>query len=681
MSVQFDLELQSPLIFDDSLDFSDPEESMFAGAYSDNLLAKSGGILSMPALDRPAKVEFTDPNESSNALNDPSTLLACPPGSYGTPIYAPMFDGNFVSDDDSIGYMPNNTYAGSPFQIARSPSLESHSRPLPEVLSFSPSLGGEGTKLSVYIQSLVDLLTPPTWAFSLIFGSLHCDCTIAPLGFEDSRYQYVLMVDVPAFATTCSGGPSVSLQVVINDQETSVPHIVRVGSFSYSEKAMETPQRKRRMSAASNDTSLSANSRSVKQLRMNENSTVVTAHSERLSASPYSPYLSTPASLCGYPTQYHQQVPATVQFDHIQARTNAPSPLASSWSPSVSDATVSSCSPSLSGTPLAKDPEQSGSGKPHNPTLVRTSTIQHSLAGAPCVQNQPFNPYAMYPTKAVLKLNGNLDTMTENWTVEERESQRRLVQFSRGQEGSTIHADFKPVAPADRVPNSICISCIYWAGKDECYVTSVDTIYLLESLVGVRFTVEEKNRIRRNLEGFRPSTVSKAKPDSEEFFKVIMGFPNPKPRNIEKDVKVFPWKILTHALKKIIGKYSASYSSTASALPTPLGSNYVSPRITSSCLDARSASPLSVPGCGITHVSNVGHPTHPAHTGAPLASNFHPMMVTSSAPHAALTATYGYPELNQRHIQPSPVIVPSHSSFDFNPYGGHNPMTVPYSTS
>jgi hypothetical protein len=83
----------------------------------------------------------------------------------------------------------------------------------------------------------------------------------------------------------------------------------------------------------------------------------------------------------------------------------------------------------------------------------------------------------------------------------------------------------------------------------------VDTIYLLESLVGVRFTVEEKNRIRRNLEGFRPLTVSKAKADSEDFFKVIMGFPAPKPRNIEKDVKVFPWKILSHALKKIIGKY------------------------------------------------------------------------------------------------------------------------------
>jgi hypothetical protein len=165
----------------------------------------------------------------------------------------------------------------------------------------------------------------------------------------------------------------------------------------------------------------------------------------------------------------------------------------------------------------------------------------------------------MYPSKAVLKLNGDLDSMTEGWTKEEREAKRRLVQFTRMQSGSTIHADFKPVSPDERAPNSICISCIYWEGKDECFVTSVDTIYLLESLVGVRFTVEEKNRIRRNLEGFRPLTVSKAKADSEDFFKVIMGFPAPKPRNIEKDVKVFPWKILSHALKKIIGKYVSTF--------------------------------------------------------------------------------------------------------------------------
>jgi len=176
---------------------------------------------------------------------------------------------------------------------------------------------------------------------------------------------------------------------------------------------------------------------------------------------------------------------------------------------------------------------------------------------------QAFNPYAMYPHKAQLKLNGDLDTMAEHWGMDEWDAKRRLVEFTRRQTGSTIHAEFKSIAPEDRTQQSICISCIWWEEKNECYVTSVDTIYLLESLVAVRFTVEEKNRIRRNLEGFRPLTVSKAKPESEEFFKVIMGFPNPKPRNIEKDVKVFPWKILGHALKKIIGKYVSFFITTS----------------------------------------------------------------------------------------------------------------------
>ncbi|KAF9326182.1 hypothetical protein BGZ91_002078 [Linnemannia elongata] len=175
-----------------------------------------------------------------------------------------------------------------------------------------------------------------------------------------------------------------------------------------------------------------------------------------------------------------------------------------------------------------------------------------------------YNPYASLLNKANLKFQGNMDDMAINWSGEEWESHRRLVQFWRRQDGNDIHCTFAPVAPADRQPNSIVVSCIYWAEKNDCFLTSVDCIYLLESLIAVRFTVEEKNRIRRNLEGFRPITVSKCKPESAEFFKLIMSFPNPKPRNIEKDVKVFPWKVLPYALKKIISKYTASYSSTAS---------------------------------------------------------------------------------------------------------------------
>lgn len=185
----------------------------------------------------------------------------------------------------------------------------------------------------------------------------------------------------------------------------------------------------------------------------------------------------------------------------------------------------------------------------NTPTLYRTSQL-------PSVTMDGSSNIA---TKAVLKFDGDLNNMALGWSHDEWHAKRRLVLFTRSQEGGTINAAFRPVTLQEITPNTIVISCIFREDKNECYVTSVDTIYLLEALVSVRFTVEEKNRIRRNLEGYKPLTITKAKQDCEEFFKVIMGFPNPKPRNIEKDVKVFPWKILANALKKIISKYSASY--------------------------------------------------------------------------------------------------------------------------
>ena len=212
------------------------------------------------------------------------------------------------------------------------------------------------------------------------------------------------------------------------------------------------------------------------------------------------------------------------------------------------------------------------------PQLIRTSTIQSAPGAVGGMGGASGGSYGGghwggYPAKAVLNIMGNLDSMAQEWTPEEWNNRRRIVLFRKKQNGCHLEATFRPVPINERPPSSICISCIYWAEKQECFVTSVDTINLLEQLVAApaRFTVEEKNRIRRNLEGFKPFTVSKAKAESEEFFKLIMGFGAPKPRTIEKDVKVFPWKILSQALKKIISKYSASPSAV---LPTaPSGSS------------------------------------------------------------------------------------------------------------
>lgn len=162
-----------------------------------------------------------------------------------------------------------------------------------------------------------------------------------------------------------------------------------------------------------------------------------------------------------------------------------------------------------------------------------------------------------------------LSRLTRSRSTEEWSARRRLVQFWRKQESTKITAAFGPIPQSEYSShqNSIIISCIFREDNNCCYVTSVDAIYLLEALVGNRFTVEEKNRIRRNLEGFRPITVSKTKQGSEEFFKLIMGFPNPKPRNIEKDVKVFPWDILGQALRKIIGKYVSGNEAACNRAP------------------------------------------------------------------------------------------------------------------
>jgi hypothetical protein len=195
-----------------------------------------------------------------------------------------------------------------------------------------------------------------------------------------------------------------------------------------------------------------------------------------------------------------------------------------------------------------------------DPPWVRTSELRHAQSTAERLGGYgaapSFNPYAQYPdAKAELEIAGNLLTICDDWTATEKQDNRRLVEFSRTQAGSTITATFKAVSPEERSPSQPCISCIFWSKKGQWYVTSVDTIALLEGLVAVRFTVEEKNRIRRNLEGFKPYTVSKAKDECDDVFKLIMGFPNPKPRNIEKDIKIFPWSILGNALKKVINKY------------------------------------------------------------------------------------------------------------------------------
>jgi len=193
------------------------------------------------------------------------------------------------------------------------------------------------------------------------------------------------------------------------------------------------------------------------------------------------------------------------------------------------------------------------------------------IALTPCVQPQlmrssqlPARPDLNFfdAPKAEVIIAGDLVTMAKGWTSEEWAAKRRLVKVWRRQEGHNIYLAFAPLPQLEWVAEKECVvvSCMFREDRNSCWVTSVDMLYLLEAVIGTRFSVEEKNRIRRNLEGFRPQTVSKNKSTSDVFFRTIMGYPAPKPRNIEKDVKVFPWETVAASIKKIVSKYVSHFS-------------------------------------------------------------------------------------------------------------------------
>ncbi|KAK7996754.1 hypothetical protein PG989_004794 [Apiospora arundinis] len=453
----------------------------------------------------------------------------------------------------------------------------------PSLLSYEPNSGAPGVGVTIRISAPYDLLAIAN-RFYLEFGHCKCSAHASKDMHDTSGYSFVVNASAPQFEDTGCDQASVRLVLSIEGPEGNLMGnpMIEVGTFTYHEidvGSAESPNGEvtRRMATQSPD-----RANTPKQQNNPEHITDSATNTygyppadEQAAALSYDPtYASNNSNNNTMIGTYHRTSYAD-GFRHIPPPIKASTPwynngssLSSVRSPGmlhpIPHTTITR--PSLSSLPA---PTSSA------PQLVRTSTLQSS--GSP--GSSQFNPYALYSTKAVLKIAGDLDSMATGWNKEEWENRRRIVMFKKSQTGSTLTATFKPVGVNERPTNSICISCIYYAEKNECFVTSVDTIYLLEQLVAApaRFTVEEKNRIRRNLEGFRPQTVSKAKAESEEFFKIIMAFPNPKPRNIEKDVKVFPWKILAQALKKIISKYSASPSSTlppgpGSALLTPVSS-------------------------------------------------------------------------------------------------------------
>lgn len=450
---------------------------------------------------------------------------------------------------------------------------------MPEVVSFSPHSGTRDTKVHVIITSHYELMTANIPTFSLMFGQRKCLATLTKLNQQNGICTYSLTTDAPQFSATAWSNSLVPLTMYMESGGEGGGDVIAkvdVGNFTFLDGgAPQDNSRKRKISAESAELMKSpAKRNSAQQLRPKEEYGASYSYASADNTPAYPTYIQPTQSYgalvppyTGRTSAYQGSAPQRqLNYGYQGTASTSPptlkaqSPQVNNWNPyPASNMSRSPGIPSNHGLQVSRPSSLPASTAPVNPPLIRTSTLQQTPSPATTPHgghpNSHFNAYSLYPHKAKLEINGDLDAMAQGWSVDEFEQKRRLVHFKRSQNGSTITTTFQPVSAEDRPANSVCISCIYWEEKQQCFVTSVDTIYLLEQLVAARFTVEEKNRIRRNLEGFRPLTVSKGKSESEEFFKVIMAFPAPKPRNIEKDVKVFHWKDLNSALKKIIGKY------------------------------------------------------------------------------------------------------------------------------
>lgn len=557
---------------------------------------------------------------------------------------------------DQTGYGSSAAYqARNSYDSGRSQLTDDSFRQAPEIKSYNPDRGTSGSHIHVYLRCDYDLQARPALVLSLVFASKRVMVDITRLETSGASFEYMILATAPQYSETGASTAQVQLRLQLHEETGQEAGVVDVGRFEYlASQLQSTPPTMTRKRKLSDESAASTPISSYRSYPYSSN--MSSAYTNNLQSVDLNSMHRrfTPYGRAQHQQRYRESMPAMLPSQSfLQPSLNH----ASTWSPNFT---------SLSGrTPSFGGATQALSSSDSNPILVRTTTLQQT--GSPGStpsggSTGGFNPYS-YPQKAVLKIHGDLNSMTEDWTPEEWATNRRLVQFSRSQNKSTVNVEFAPVAPEDRQPNSICISCIWWEERQECFATSVDTIYLLEQLIAMRFTVEEKNRIRRNLEGFHPETVSKGKADSEEFFKIIMGFPNPKPRNIEKDVKVFPWKILSHALKKIISKYvssapqpglsnchlaaplthqsqSASYSSTVGALGgtprTSMSYQYDSPSHYSN-LSSRSASdstasgsygPQALKSSMSPHAINTSHFTPNLNDNVPLSGGSLPSLAS-----------------------------------------------------
>ena len=485
-------------------------------------------------------------------------------------------------------YQPRATFEATP-----SNSHDLEFRKAFQVSSYSPERGNEGARICVYLTSTSDLISSTAQTANLMFASCPIPATWTRLEAAEQHacYKYSIHAIAPAFSETGSSTLKIPLHLQFKDQSRLDPSSIYIGDWLYEgDKHLEHHSSIQEASRKKVTHNPSGTFRSTERTTPSEHQ--IAQSQDYASYNHPSASLAYPQSLDFSTMQRRYTVYGRSELQQslrneadsvglqglvsgastAQSAVRHPTGQTSLWNSSfgVKDESSGNLQPN---TPSSFQVSSTSSQRPGYWRYIRLNRIQQPSRGTTSASSSPNGDSSKYPLyqnrvvletkRAVLEIRGNLDAMCWNWTPEERSAERRVVRFWREVHGSTINVFFTPLrADEQGMPAQIGelqISCIYWEEKNEHYVTSVDTISLLELVFDASHDIDEKNRIRRNLETYKPPTASKNK--CERFFDLIMGFPIPKPSKIKKTVKVFNWSILEQALNKVVNKFVCAYLS------------------------------------------------------------------------------------------------------------------------
>ena len=461
-----------------------------------------------------------------------------------------------------------------------------------QVSSYSPERGNEGARVCVNLESTSDFISPTAQTANLMFASCPIPATWTRLEAAEQHacYKYSVHATAPAFSETGSLTSKIPLHLQLKDQSRNDTSSIYIGEWLHEggkhlehRLPIQEDFRKKVVTKESSGTS-----RSTERTPPSEQQTTQSQNY---------PSYSYPSASVTYPQRLDfstMQRRYTVygRSELQQSLQNGADSMGSQEPIGGAYTARSAVRPSMGQTSLWYSPFGAGykspddlqpntpssfqvsstpPARPGNWEFIRLNRIQQpspgsSSDGSLSKYPQYHNRAVLETHRAVLEIRGNLNAMTESWTPEEHSVERRIVRFWREFHGSAINVFFTPLrADEPHLPpemNERRISCIYWGKDHKHYVTSVDAISLLELVFDAEHKIDEKNRIRRNLETYHPTCIRKGDGlEKERFFELIMGFPDPKPSKIKKDVKVFNWSILEQALNKVVNKFVCAYLS------------------------------------------------------------------------------------------------------------------------